>query len=444
MLANSMIRRWLGVVLLSAPLLSCGKARTTQRRADVTGLPGAAFVAPSSATAKASATNATSAASAASATAGPTASAATAPSASAPPAPPGNACRVARGPIQLAFTGPVTLVLEPGAPADQDPRIVFNRDGLPGAVTLPPKPPDPPPKPGKAPEPKKAERLALAGAAERASTPACAAAGGFLFCVDKTGGVHRLALAGGGDAVIAQGRPASPIAAAPIGGSHVVYAFLAARHTTEGATSVALAGYDDQTPVTLSEDGSGATFVSLAARGGDAIAMYIDARRMLTPVHARVLTAGAKLGLGDDAVLFVGDGTDGWFPGALAQGFVLLPAHKDEKSFGLAAIRVEDKPRDDAAVAWSIDPAGIEKAPIAATQGGSAIRVLRVRAASAEAGAKKVLELGEVDAAGALRTLCTVAEGGTYSDLAILADRAGGLWIAYTDGDGTWIELRGR
>ena len=28
------------------------------------------------------------------------------------------------------------------------------------------------------------------------------------------------------------------------------------------------------------------------------------------------------------------------------------------------------------------------------------------------------------------------------SDLAMLVDRDGSLWIAYTDGDGTWVERR--
>jgi hypothetical protein len=462
-----MIRPCLGAVLIVATVVSCGKPRTTGRRAVPTAAPrasatAAATAAPETSAPAPAAASASAAGSASAAAAGPSGSA------SAPPAPAGNACRVDRGPIQLAYTGPVTLVLEPGAPADQDPRIVFNRDGLPASVTLPPPPkaPDPPKKPGKAPvidwgsartsralpqtpEAKKPERLALAGPAEQASSPGCAAAGGFLFCVDKSGGIHRVALSGEGATVVATGRPSGPIAAAPIGGSHVVYAFLAARYTTEGATSIAFAGYDDQTPVTLSEDGSGATFVTVGARGDEVVAMYIDARRMLTPVHARVLKAGPKLALGDDAVLFVGDGTDGWTPGALALGapgneFALVPTHKDDKSFGLAAIRIEDKPRDDATVAWSLDPAGLDRAPIAATQGSYPIRVLRVRAASAEDKPKRVLELGEVDASGAHRSLCTVAEGSSFKDLAILADRAGGLWIAYTDGDGTWIERRGR
>jgi hypothetical protein len=360
-----------------------------------------------------------------------------------PALPPGDACRVARGPIQLSFTGPVLLL--PGGP-DGEPRVVFNRDGAPHAVKLPL-----PPKPaqgargdaGKPPE-----RLALAEPADRALTPACAAAGAHVFCIDRGGAIHRSAPNGDGATVVAQARPASPLAAATLKGGHVVYAFLGDRKTTEGPTTIAFAGLDDATPVQLSEDGSGATFVTLATRGDDAVAMYIDARRVLTPVHARVLSLADKLALGPDAVVFVGSGTDGRTPGALARGpngheLALLPMDKDEKSFGMAAIRIEEKPRDDAATSWSVYPAAMERAAIACTQGTTPIHVVRTRPADAQPKAKTVLELGEVDAGGAFKTLCTIAESKGIVDPAILADPAG-VWLAYTDGDGTWLERRGR
>jgi hypothetical protein len=330
--------------------------------------------------------------------------------------------------------------------ADGDPRVVFNRDGVPRAAVLP-APAKKPEGAAKGAKPAKPERLALGEPAERASAPGCAFARGSFYCIDKSGAIHRSLLEGEGGTVVAQARPGSPVAASSIGGTHVVYAFLADRRTTEGATTVAFAALDDATPITLSEDGSGATFVALAARGEEALAMYIDARRVLTPVHARVLTAPGKLVLGPDAVVFVGSGTDGRTPGAIAHGgtghaLALLPIDKDERAFGMAAIRIEEQPRDDAATTWSLYPAAPDRPAIAATQGVWPIRVLRVRPAEADPKGKKVLELGEVDAAGAFKALCPVAEGGSYWDLAMLVDPAGALWLAYTDGDGTWIEKR--
>jgi hypothetical protein len=70
--------------------------------------------------------------------------------------------------------------------------------------------------------------------------------------------------------------------------------------------------------------------------------------------------------------------------------------------------------------------------------------VLRSRPAEADTKSKKVLELGEVDAAGVFKASCSVAEGSRFTDPALLVDGAGALWIAYTDADGTWVERRGK
>ena len=249
--------------------------------------------------------------------------------------------------------------------------------------------------------------------------------------------------------LVAKARAGSPISAAVLASSHVAYAFLADRKTTEGATTLAFAALDDATPVLLSEDGSGATSVTLVSRGEQALAVYVDARRVLTPVHARVLSAAGKLELGPDAVVFVGGGSDGRPRGAIAQGglgseLALVPIDREEKEFGLAAIHIEAQPRDDAPVTWSLYPAAMDWPAVAATQGVSPIRVLRTRPADTDPQAKHVLELGELDATGAFRALCPVANGVGFDDLAIAVDAVGGLWIAYTDGTGTWVERRGK
>jgi hypothetical protein len=442
MLGALMDQRLPGTVLLLATLVSCNTRPRERERLDP---PGASILPTRTAQSAPSSSAVASAAASGSASADrPPASAAPPPR----PGPPGDACRLTRGPIQLSLTGQATLWFDDPTP-DRDPHIVFNRDGVPRVVTLPAIAGVAPVKNGKPGDPRKPERMALAEPAERATAPGCAVAGATLFCVDRGGGIHRTGLTAQDGTVVAQARAGAPIAATMMGGSHVVYAFLADRKTTEGALTLAFAALDDATPVTLSEDGSGATYVTLASRGEEALAMYVDARRVLTPVHARMLTFGAKLGLGPDAVIFVGGGTDGRTGGALAQGaggseLALLALEKDEKGFGMAAVRVEEQPHDDAPVTWSLYPGAIDRAPLVATQGVWPIRVLRVRGAAADPNGKKVLELGELDAAGVFKALCPVAEGAGFGDLAIAADRAGALWIAYTDADGTWIERRGR
>jgi hypothetical protein len=366
---------------------------------------------------------------------------------------------VRTGPIQLPFTGAATVWLNEDAPPGQDPRVIFNRDGVARVITLPTPPPraaasanaklkpplDQQPSSKKVDRP---ERLALTEAAEQATVPGCSIAGSFVYCMAMSGAIHRMTLTGEGDTIIATGRPGTSIATALLGGSTLL-AFLADRRTTEGSVTMAFGALDIATPVQLSEDGSGATFVALAPRGDRAVAMYIDARRALTPLHARILSAEAgKLRLGTDAVLFIGEGTDTRPIGALALGesgptFGLLPTFKDVKTFGVAAIRIDEVPRDDAPVTWSTLPSGLERAPIAATRGVSPVHVAVVRPASNEPKAKRVLELGEIDPSGTVKALCIAAESSKFVDVSLTADRLGTLWLAYTDAHGTWIERRG-
>jgi hypothetical protein len=358
----------------------------------------------------------------------------------------GDLCQLSRGPVQLAYTGAVTLAVDPDA---DEPRIVFNVEGTPRAVALPAAAKGAPAKNGKPAEPAKAERLALSEPALPAPLPACAAAGSLFFCVDPAGDVRRSTRAGEQGKILARARPGSPVAAAPIAGARSVYAYLGDRKTSEGSMTLAFAALDDSPPVTLSEDGAGATFVALAPRGGEVVAMYIDARRVLTPVHARILGAGPKLALGPDAVLFVGGGGDARQLGAIAQGapgteLALLATEKDEKDFGLAAIKIDEQPRDDARVTWSLYPTAMDRVAIAATQGVTPALVLRTRPLAANNAEERVLELGELEPGGAYKLLCTVAEGKRFQDLAVAADRKGHVWLAYTDGDGTWVERRGK
>lgn len=446
--------RLLGATLLLA-LAACQPTRRRER--DPEDLPGAGLRAPARTAAPATSGSACEPpAPSASAAASAPGSALAVPGAAAPVSPlgPGDVCRVTRGPVQVPFTGQATLWVDDASP-ERELRVVYNAGGVPRAVTLPSEPArvEARAKGGKpdAGAARVPERLALSEPAERVVLPPCAFAGGRWFCLDRAGAIHRAAALGQEGPVVAQARPGSPLAAVPIAGSHVLYAFLADRKTTEGAMTLAFVALDDGPPTLLSEDGAGATFVTLAARGEEAVALYIDARRVLTPVHARVLNGngGARLSLGPDAVLFVGAGSDARTSGVIAQGSPgsehgLLALERDEKDFGMAAIRIEEQPRDDARVTWSLYPAATERAPLAATQGGAPARVLRVRPVAAGTDARKMLELGELDAAGGYRPSCPVAEGAAFGDPAIAVDRQGAVWLAYTDPDGTWIERRGR
>ncbi|WP_437295540.1 hypothetical protein [Sorangium sp. So ce426] len=417
---------------------------------------GAAAPAPS----VASATPASSAASAPSLDAGvadaaaPDAAAAgaAAPDAAAPDAAaPGAGCKLRRGPLSLSLRGPA-LLWSPDEAERADFRVIFNRDGVAqhvapsfGGLTAPGSPP-----PEAAPDaPDAPDAGNGSGDPARASWPACAVASRFVYCMDHGGTIRRTPLGGGAGPPIGAGRRGTGISAVALPGGHTLLAFLSDRKTSEGAVTQAFAVLDDGAAVPLSEEGSGATFVALAPWKGGALAMYIDARAALTPVHARTLglTAEGKLELGPDAVVFVGDAGESRMGGALAIGasgpaYVLLPASKDISAFGMAAIRVDEAPRDDMPAVWSLYPNGLSPAPIAATQGVSPIHVARVRPVSREPGARHALELGQLDGEGRFHARCVAVEGQSFKHVAIEADRGGSLWIAYTTAAGTFIEQR--
>lgn len=367
----------------------------------------------------------------------------------------GEGCKLLRGPQRLSLRGPA-LLWTPDPAARGDFRIIFNRDGA--AQQLTPafaglgiagvgRRPG-----GRLTQP--ADVLLDAGAGDgegpaRAAWPACAVADRFVFCMDTSGAIRRTPLSGGPEVPVGFGRRGSGIAAVALPGGHTLLAFLADRKTSEGVVTQAFAVLDDKPAVPLSEEGSGATFVTLAPWKGRAMAMYIDARVALTPVHARPvgMTGEGKLEIGRDAVIFVGGAGESRTGGALAVGadgplFALAPVASDASGFGMAAIRIDDAPWDDMPAVWSPYPNGLSPAPIAATQGTSPIHVARVRPKAREPSAPHVLEIGRLDGEGRFTARCQVAEGRSFKHVAIEADREGALWLAYTTGTATFVEQR--
>jgi len=284
----------------------------------------------------------------------------------------------------------------------------------------------------------------------RTSAPACVVAGVFSFCMDPAGAIHRRPLeTEGRDVVVARSRPGASFAAESTDGLHVVVAYLADRKTSEGVVSEAYAALDDGPPVRLSDEGSGATYVALARRGASMIALLLDGRVAMTPVHARMLSvtaAGGKLEMGEDAVVFVGGGAEANTRGALAVSssgamFALVPI-AGESGFGLATVRIDDPPHTEEGTTWSLYLNGLDPAPVVATHGTTPIRVARVRPLEARADAPRGLELGRLDDTGMFISYGLVSSKGRVKSAAIAADAAGTVWLAFTDGAGTWLQRR--
>jgi hypothetical protein len=341
-------------------------------------------------------------------------------------------CRAIRGPIELPVRGPAVLT----ARGDHI-HAVHDDDGRPrvssfvvGPASLPLGP---------------VAREPAEGAATGVFKVPCAIAGDVVFCPDRSGAIHRTTLAGEGDRVVASSRTGTRVAAAAIGATHTVLAYLASRRTSEGWVSEAWAEVDDGSPQRLSEDGSGATAVDLAPHGSSLMALTVDARAALTAMHARSVGYEGGLRLGEDAVVFVGGPGDRRTAAVLAlppsgPGWALLPIAKDVSEFGLALVRLDDPPRVDEPTVWSMYPNGLDPAPIAAAPGNGRTWVARVRPREAVPGAARDLEVGELAPEGGFIPRHTVPTGDSPSDVGLALDSRGALWISWLDASGSWVE----
>ncbi len=252
--------------------------------------------------------------------------------------------------------------------------------------------------------------------------------------------------------VVASSRVGSRVAAGLMGGSHAAYAYLANRQTSEGWVTEAWMGVDDLAPTRVSDDGAGATAVTLAPRGTGLLVLSVDARSALTAMHARAVSYEGALKLGEDTVVFVGGPGERHTGLAVALGssgggLGLLPIAKDLGDFGLALVRLDPVLRVDEPMTWSMYPNGLDPAPVAAAAGtsasGAAVTwVARVRPATAAPGAAKVLEIGSI-AHGTTELVPGEIVAGTtglIKDAALAADGHGAIWLSWLDGAGSWLE----
>lgn len=349
-----------------------------------------------------------------------------------------SACRPLRGPIELPLRTPAAIALH-GDVLD----VVLNDDGKPRTVAFPTGPVPP--------SSVVAAREPADGGTAAGYPTACALAGTRVFCPDRTGAVRRAALDGSGDRIVASSRTGSRIGAAAVTGPHGTHealAYLASRQTSEGWVSEAWLAVDDEAPVRMSEDGSGATFVSLVPRGPTLLGLSLDARAALSAMHVRPIAFEGKATLGEDVVVFVGGPGERRMTAALAipatgPAWALVAIAQDMTTFGVAAVRVDEPARVDEPVVWSTYPNGLDPAPVAVAVASGRTWVARVRPVAAEPGAPRVVELGVLGTDGTFAASGALPAGNKPSDLSLVIDAAGTQWVAWTDGAGSWLERVG-
>jgi hypothetical protein len=345
-----------------------------------------------------------------------------------------SVCRLAYGPAEQAFRGPAAMVT-----SATELKLVANDGGKPRVFAVPLGPPPS----ASAPVPAPRKPSSFFGM----RWPPCEMAGRWAYCQAAGGIVYRTTLGVNDTKQIAKSQPSTRITAAALGSDHAVLATLDAQRTTEGVLMQAFVTLDDGETVRLSEDGAGATVVRLVPRGDRAMALYIDARMAMVPVHARPLSLrGKDLVLADDAVVFVGGpperGIELTAAGAGPSVFALLPMARETTDFGMAAIPIAEQPKDDVQPSWSLYPNGLDPAPVAATVGGTTSWVARVRPSEQMVGSPRIVELGRLDAAGGFTSLGAISTGKHITDMAITSDSYGSVWILYGDTNATWLERR--
>jgi hypothetical protein len=246
---------------------------------------------------------------------------------------------------------------------------------------------------------------------------------------------------------VAKSQPGTRIAAASLVDEHAVVATLESRTTTEGSLLQAFVTLDDQTSTRLSDDGAGATAVHLVSREDRVLAVYLDARTSMVPVHARNMRLrDATLVLDEDVVVHVAGPPERGLEFAPATAgksmFALVPMGRDVLEFGLASIPIFDAPKTDVTPLWSLYPNGLDPAPVAATlTNDDPAWVARVRPVDAMPGAKRVLELGRLDSGGRFVSLGFVSER-RITDVSIARDVWNSVWLLYGDATATWLERR--
>jgi hypothetical protein len=342
-----------------------------------------------------------------------------------------SACRVLYGPVQLPVKSAVALV-----PRLEAVDAVMNDNGRPRVVGFA--------APSFAAHAPPAVREVVDGASMGLSVP-CALAEGRAFCPDRSGGIHASDAAGGGEHVVASSRSGTRVAAGVVGQHHIALAYLATRQTSEGWVTEAWLAIDDAPPVRFSEDGSGATAVALAPRGAGLMALMVDARAALTAMHARSVTYEHDLRVGEDSVVFVGGPGDRRTAPAFAlpasgPAWGLLPIAKDLGDFGLATVKLEDPPKVDEPVTWSMYANGLDPAPVAAAIVRGRTWVALVRPRTPSPSSPRVLELGEITAHGEFASYEIVPTGAMPNDVSLATDDHGALWLAWVDGPGAWVE----
>jgi hypothetical protein len=191
----------------------------------------------------------------------------------------------------------------------------------------------------------------------------------------------------------------------------------------------------------LSPEGTTANSVTLVRRQSDWLALFLESRTGMSPLHARPFVFGAGgAKLGADFIAWVAGSAQ---PMSLVRAisnaehtWAFLPIERDISRFGLARIAIVDMAKSEPEVSWRDYPNGMDPAPLATAAVCGRPMVLYSRPSSAAPHAPQELHLAAVSNAG-LGPSTLVGSSRGYSDVSI-ATLSGGALIVFVADRRTW------
>ncbi len=192
----------------------------------------------------------------------------------------------------------------------------------------------------------------------------------------------------------------------------------------------------------LTPEGSQATSVNLIPSRDDLLAIILEGRTSMSPVHARRLLLRGKIPrVGDDVVVWVGPPSQALsevvsLPTAEGGAWSFVALERTVTDFGLARFLVEQEPRMDAKVDWIAYPNGINPAPIATGQACGQSLVAFARPSEARPRSPQELHIAKLNGSG-LAASEVVARSRAFNNVS-LAPVKGGALLTWTADWRTW------
>ena len=191
----------------------------------------------------------------------------------------------------------------------------------------------------------------------------------------------------------------------------------------------------------LAEHGIQSNSVGLVRHGDGWLAVFMDGRMAMTPVHARSfqLKAGKPV-FSEDRVIWVGPPGNSLTELTLVKekkhvwSFLALP--RDSRQFGIARIGIDLSARDVPEPSWRLFDNGIDPAPLATAHVCGRATLLFAEPSNAIPRAPQELRWARVDADGIGRSQ-VIARSRAFSNIS-LAPVGGGALISYVADRRTW------